>query len=181
MLIDTLARSRPAGNPDDPAYAVKISLRRLARRYQALAEEIKDTAEIGPLVTQAAPKLVALPGVGPETAGQLLETAGDNPERLRSEASFAHLCGVSPISASSGRPRHRLNRSGDRQANKALHTIVLVRMKYDLRTQEYVARPKACPKWRSSGPETLRRPRDLPAPTPSQDHRRTTLPHDLTI
>ncbi|MFF3159956.1 IS110 family transposase [Streptomyces sp. NPDC057910] len=141
-LIDTLARSRPTGRPDDPAYAVKIALRRLARRYQALDEEIKDAeAETGPLVTQAAPRLVALPGAGPETAGQLLETAGDNPQRLRSEASFAHLCGSSPISASSGRThRHRLNRSGDRQANKALHTIVLVRMKYHLRTQEYVAR-----------------------------------------
>lgn len=144
-LIDTLARTRPTGDLDDPGHAVRISLRRLARRYRALDEEIKDAeAEIGPLVTQAAPKLVVLPGLGPETAGQLLETAGDNPERLRSEASFAHLCGASPISASSGRThRHRLNRGGDRQANKALHTIVLVRMKYDQRTQEYVARRTA--------------------------------------
>lgn len=68
----------------------------------------------------------------------------DNPDRLRSEAAFAHLCGAAPVPASSGRTnRHRLNRGGDRQANKAFHTIVLVRMKYDQRTQEYVARRTA--------------------------------------
>ena len=73
------------------------------------------------LVAAAAPTLVALPGVGVDTAGQLLVTAGDNPERLRCEAAFAHLCGVAPIPASSGRTdRHRLNRGGDRQANNAL-------------------------------------------------------------
>ncbi|MGW5433199.1 IS110 family transposase [Streptomyces sp. NPDC004059] len=144
-LVDTLARSRPAGELADPACAVKTVLRRLARRYQALDEEIKEAErEIGPLVTQAAPRLVALPGVGPETAGQLLTSAGDNPDRLRSEAAFAHLCGAAPVPASSGRTnRHRLNRGGDRQANNALHTIVLVRMKYDQRTQEYVARRTA--------------------------------------
>ncbi|MFF5861100.1 IS110 family transposase [Streptomyces sp. NPDC012751] len=145
QLVDTLARSRPTGELADPASAVRIALRRLARRYQQLDEEVKDAdKEIGPLVTQAAPRLVALPGVGPETAGQLLTSAGDNPDRLRSEASFAHLCGAAPIPASSGRTnRHRLNRGGDRQANNALHTIVLVRMKYDQRTQEYVARRTA--------------------------------------
>ncbi|GEC09567.1 hypothetical protein SSP24_72220 [Streptomyces spinoverrucosus] len=144
-LVDTLARSRPGGDLNDPACAVRIALRRLARRYQALDEEIKDAnKEIGPLVTQAAPRLIALPGVGPETGGQLLTSAGDNPERLRSEAAFAHLCGAVPVPASSGRThRHRLNRGGDRQANNALHTIVLVRMKYDQRTQEYVARRTA--------------------------------------
>lgn len=144
-LIGTLARSRSTGNLEDPAYTTKVALRRLARRCQALDEEIKEAeAEIGPLVTKAAPKLVALPGVGPETAGQLLETAGDNPERLRSEASFAHLCGASRIPASSGRThRHRLNRGGDRQANRTLHAIVLVRVKYDLRTQKDVARRTA--------------------------------------
>lgn len=144
-LVDTLARSRPAGELHDPLCSVRIALRRLARRYLALDEEIKDAdREIGPLVTQVAPGLVALPGVGPETAGQLLTSVGDNPGRLRSEASFAHLCGVAPVPASSGRTnRHRLNRGGDRAANNALHTIVLVRMKYDQRTQEYVARRTA--------------------------------------
>ncbi|QCX82708.1 Transposase IS116/IS110/IS902 family protein (plasmid) [Streptomyces sp. YIM 121038] len=144
-LVDTLARCRPTGELDDPACAVRIALRRLARRYQQLDEEIKDAdREIGPLVTQAAPRLIALPGVGPETAGQLLMSTGDNPDRLRSEASFAHLCGAAPVPASSGRThRHRLNRGGDRAANNALHTIVLVRMKYDQRTREYVARRTA--------------------------------------
>jgi transposase len=110
-LIDTLGRSRPAGNLTDPACAVRTTWRRLARRYQRLCEEVAEAnADLGPLVAQAAPRLVALPGVGPETAGQLLTTAGDNPDRLRSEASFAHLCGAAPLSASSGRTnRHRLN------------------------------------------------------------------------
>jgi transposase len=144
-LIDTLARSRPSGDLSDPAHATRVALRRLARRYQQLGDEIKEAdAEIGPLVTQAAPKLVALPGVGPETAGQLLETAGDNPDRLVSEAAFAHLCAAAPVSASSGRTdRHRLNRGGNRHANSALHTIVLVRMSFDQRTKEYVARRTA--------------------------------------
>ncbi|MGV9350967.1 IS110 family transposase [Streptomyces spiralis] len=144
-LVDTLTRSRPAGALDDPVCAVKIALRRLARRYQQLDEEIKDAdKEIGPLVTQAAPRLIALPGVGPETAGQLLASVGDNPGRLRSEASFAHLCGAAPVPASSGRThRHRLNRGGDGAANNALHTIVLVRMNHDQRTREYVARRTA--------------------------------------
>ncbi|MGW4825865.1 transposase, partial [Streptomyces sp. NPDC004227] len=75
---------------------------------------------------------------------QLLITAGDNPERLTSEASFAHLCAAAPIRASSGRTnRHRLNRGGDRRANHALHMIALVRMRYDTRTQHYVARRTA--------------------------------------
>ncbi|WP_274919614.1 IS110 family transposase [Streptomyces sp. WZ-12] len=144
-LIDTLARSRPTGDLADPTCAARTALRRLARRYQQLSEEIKDAEkEIGPLVTKAAPRLIALPGVGPETAGQLLSTAGDNPGRLKSEAAFAHLCAAAPVPASSGRTnRHRLNRGGDHQANNALHTIVLVRMKYDPRTREYVARRTA--------------------------------------
>ncbi|MEU8952533.1 transposase [Streptomyces sp. NPDC048489] len=92
--------------------------------------------------------------MGPETAGQLLETAGDNPEHLPSEAFFAHLCTASPIAASSGRNhRHRLNRGGDRQANRALHTIVLVRLKYELHAQTTLsdAPPTASPRGTSSG------------------------------
>ena len=84
---------------------------------------------------------MALPGVGVDTAGQLLVTVGDNPQRLRSEAAFAHLCGVSPIPASSGRThRHRLNRGGDRQANHALWRIALVRMHCHPPTRAYVER-----------------------------------------
>ncbi|MGW0811641.1 IS110 family transposase [Streptomyces viridiviolaceus] len=145
QLIAQLARSRPGTDLADPTCAVRTALRRLARRYQHLTEEIAEAdAELEPLVAQAAPGLVELVGVGTETAAQLLITAGDNPDRLKSEASFAHLCGASPISASSGRTnRHRLNRGGDRQANHALHTIALVRMRYDPRTRLYVARRTA--------------------------------------
>ncbi|MFD5922794.1 transposase [Kitasatospora sp. NPDC058201] len=93
------------------------------------------------LIARTAPGLLALPGVGTETAGQLLVTAGDNPDRLASEASFAHLRAAVPVPASSGRTdRHRLNRGGDRQANRALHTIVPVRMRHNPRTRDFVAR-----------------------------------------
>jgi len=126
-LIDTCAKMRPTADLADPGQATKAALRRLARRHQQLTKEIRELdAELAPLVTAAAPGLLALPGVGIEVAGQLLTTAGDNPHRLHSEAAFAHLCGVAPIPASSGRTkRHRLNRGGDRAANTALHTIAL--------------------------------------------------------
>ncbi|MFJ5535400.1 IS110 family transposase [Streptomyces sp. NPDC093261] len=145
QLISQLSRSRPGTDLADPSCAVKTALRRLACRHQNLTEEIAEAdAELQPLVAQAAPGLLELIGVGTETAAQLLITAGDNPDRLKSEASFAHLCGAAPISASSGRTnRHRLNRGGDRQANHALHTIALVRMRYDARTRLYVARRTA--------------------------------------
>jgi transposase len=147
-LIAACARLRPGAHGPalatltDPHTATKTSLRHLARRHQYLGQEIAELdADIGPLVAALAPGLLALPGVGPEVAGQLLASAGDNPTRLRSEAAFAHLCGVAPIPASSGRTdRHRLNRGGDRAANNALHTIVLCRLRYDPRTQQYMAR-----------------------------------------
>lgn len=141
-LIRTLARLRPGDDLSRPLAAARASLRRLARRHQALDTEIAELdTEIGPLVKQAAPALLELFGVGPETAGQLLASAGDNPERMRSEGAFAHLAGVAPIPASSGRThRHRLNRGGDRAANNALHTIVLTRMRFDERTRAYVER-----------------------------------------
>jgi transposase len=139
-LARTSARLRP-GDLADPA-ATKAALRRLGRRILALAEEIAELdAELKTLTAQAAPTLLARTGVGPDVAGQLLATAGDNPERLHSEAAFAHLCGVAPIPASSGRrDRHRLNRGGDRAANHALHTIALCRMRWDPRTRAYVQR-----------------------------------------
>lgn len=141
-LIRTLARLRPGADLAAPVNATKAALRRLARRHHLLDEEIAELdAQITPLVRAAAPDLLALYGVGPETAGQLLATAGDNPERMRSEAAFAHLAGAAPVPASSGRThRHRLNRGGDRAANNALHTIVLVRMRHDERTRAYVER-----------------------------------------
>ncbi|NYD44657.1 transposase [Actinomadura luteofluorescens] len=141
-LIGALARLRPAGDLSDPPTATRAALRRLARRHQALDIEITELdTELGPLVQRAAPALLELFGVGTETAGQLLASAGDNAERMRSEAAFAHLAGVAPIPASSGRTRrHRLNRGGDRAANNALHTIVPVRMRHDPRTRAYVQR-----------------------------------------
>jgi transposase len=144
-LIRRLACSRPGTDLVDPLCAVRTALRRLARRYRQLTDEIAETdTELGPLVAQAAPDLIALPGLGTETTAKLLITAGDNPDRLTSEASFAHLCAAAPIPASSGRThRHRLNRGGDRQANNALHMIALVRMRHDPRTRAYVARRTA--------------------------------------
>ena len=93
------------------------------------------------LVATTAPALVACFGVGTDTAGALLVSAGDNPQRLRSEAACAHHCGVAPIDASSGLTiRKRLNRGGDRTANQALWRIVMVRMVHDPRTRRYVER-----------------------------------------
>lgn len=134
-----------AALPDPIPAATKSTLRRLARRHQQLTDEIGDIdADLLPLVTLAAPALLALNGVGVEVAAQLLATAGDNPDRLSSEAAFAHLCGVAPLPASSGRTdRHRLNRGGDRAANSALHTITLCRMRWDPRTRAYVTRRTA--------------------------------------
>ncbi|HCA84348.1 MAG TPA: IS110 family transposase [Streptomyces sp.] len=141
-LIRTVSRLRPGNDLSRPLAATRAALRRLARRHQTMDEEIAELdAELGPLTRQAAPALLELYGVGPETAGQLLASAGDNPERMRSEAAFAHLAGVAPIPASSGRThRHRLNRGRDRASNNALHTIVLVRMRYDEGTRAYVER-----------------------------------------
>ncbi len=140
-LARASTRLRP-GDLADPTGATKAALRRLGRRILALGEEIAELdAELKTLTAQAAPTLLASKGVGPDVAGQLLATAGDNPERLHSEAAFAHLCGVAPIPASSGRrDRHRLNRGGDRAANHALHTIALCRMRWDPRTRDYVQR-----------------------------------------
>ncbi len=126
----------------DPVEATKAALHAIAHRVQALTAEITQADKrLRPLVTRTAPRLSALSGVGPEVAGQLLATAGDNPHRLRCEATLAHLCGAAPIPASSGRTdRHRLNRGGDRQANRALYTIALSRMRTDPRTRDYVDR-----------------------------------------
>lgn len=127
---------------DDPQSAVKAALRAVARRICDLDAEIAlADRRIAPAVTRPAPATLALRGVGPQVAAQLVVTAGDNPDRLRSEAAFAHLCGAAPLPASSGRTdRHRLNCGGDRHANNALHTIVLSRMRHDPRTQAYVER-----------------------------------------
>ena len=141
QLVATTAALRP-GELNTVIAATKLALRELARRHQTLSAEItRLEAAIVPLLTATAPELLALHGVGPETAGILLVTAGDNPQRLTTEACFAHLCGAAPIEASSGRTtRHRLNRGGDRQANHALWRIVIVRMKTHAPTRAYVTR-----------------------------------------
>jgi transposase len=140
-LLERASTYRP-GAKRDVISLTKYSLRMLARRAITLEEEISEIdAIIKPLVKETAPALVSTLGVGTDAASALLVTAGDNPERLRSEAAFAHLCGASPLDASSGKnERHRLNRSGDRQANSALWHIVITRMVYDPRTSEYLAR-----------------------------------------
>lgn len=124
---------------------LQVALRTLARRVLTLRGEADSLDELlDQLVTAVAPELRAAKGVGTVNASQLLITAGDNPDRMRSKAAFAALCGVSPIPASSGKTnRHRLNRGGDRQANSALHHIVLVRKRYDQRTRDYVQRRTA--------------------------------------
>ncbi len=141
QLVTRAARLRPT-NPTTVDGATKFALRELARRVQALDTEIaRVNAILGPLVATTAPGLIARHGIGTDTAATLLVTAGDNPDRLRSEASFAHLCGSAPIDASSGLiKRKRLNPRGDRRANEALWRIVLVRMSTDPRTRAYVAR-----------------------------------------
>jgi transposase len=129
----------------EPTTATRAALRAIARRVQALDEEIAVAdARLRPAVTATAPRTAALFGAGPDVAGQLLATAGDNPSRLRSEAALAHLAGISPLPASSGRTdRHRLNRGGDRAANHAIHRIVLCRMRHHERTRAYVTRRTA--------------------------------------
>jgi len=140
-LVRRVAGLRPAGRTD-VVNATKIAMRTLARRVVELDAEIAELdALIEPLVAETAPELLARPGVGPDSAGALLVAAGDNPERLRSERSFAHLCGVSPLDASSGKQqRHRLNRGGDRQANAALWRIVMSRLSFDPASQLYLER-----------------------------------------
>jgi len=142
--IARCSRLRPA-EVATPLGAAKLALVSLASRWSALDAEIEMLGtELGRLVAVAAPTLVAVKGVGTEVAGALLAAAGDNPGRLHSEASFAALCGASPIEASSGRSqRHRLNRGGDRQANSALYTVVLNRLTWDDRTRAYMARRTA--------------------------------------
>ena len=132
-------RYRPAGGTDGET-TTKRALRSVARRWRFLDDEAKELrAQAKRIIDAIAPELVARNGVGYETAGQLLVTAGDNPDRLSSERSFAALCASTPVQASTGRTnRHRLNRGGDRQANSALWTIVLVRMASDPRTKAYV-------------------------------------------
>jgi transposase len=123
-------------------YHTLLSLRELGRRAQFLDGQLARLDQlIVPLVTARAPGLLALYGIGPDTAAMLLVAAGDHPERLRSEAAWAHLCGTAPLSASSGKvTRYRLNPGGDRQANHALYRIVITRLSWHPPTRAYAGR-----------------------------------------
>lgn len=140
-LIRCACRFR-IGRLDTTASTTRWTLRLLALRHEALTAEINAIDQvIVPLLAHHAPTLLELRGVGPEVAGALLVVAGDNPQRLRSEASFAALCGVTPLPASSGKTtRHRLNRGGDRRGNTALWRIAMTRLNCDPRTRDYVQR-----------------------------------------
>ena len=133
---------RPTRSTDPVTVATKAALSSLAHRIGELDEEICQLdARITPRLESHAPELLNVYGVGIDTAATLLTTPGDNPERLRSEAAWAHLCGVSPLETSSGKvTRHRLNRGGDRQANRALWIIVVSRLASDPETQAYMER-----------------------------------------
>jgi transposase len=155
QLIRMLAASRPDSVAfRDPTVATRIALRSLARRMLELSDEISGLDElITPLVEELAPRMLERVGFGIHNTGQLLVTAGDNPERLGSEPAWAMLCGSAPLPASSGKTqRHRLNRGGDRAANSALHMAAICRLRLDPRKPVHVA--------------------DLHPPLPQRRHRR---------
>lgn len=141
-MITTLFRCRPPTDLTDPIAGTLTSLRSLATTYTKLRTECDGLdGKIADLVETINPAMTQIFGCGPVTAADLIVSVGENPERIRSQAALAHLCGVAPIPASSGRTtRHRLNRGGDRQANSALHRIVLFRMHHAQPTRDYVQR-----------------------------------------
>jgi transposase len=143
QLVAACARLRPdLDNLADPIHASKAALRSLAIRVQHLEAETRTLRkQLDKLTEAVAPTTSAVFGLGPDTVSALLVTIGDNPDRLRSEAAFAHLCGVAPIPASSGKTnRHRLHRGGDRSGNSALHIAAIVRLRYDPRSRAYADR-----------------------------------------
>ena len=133
---------RPRAGVDPVLFTTNIVIRDLARRIKSLNTEMRNIDRtLIALIGDTAPSLLDLYGLGPDTAASLLVAAGDNPERLNSERAWAHMCGVTPIAASSGKvTRYRLNRGGDRNANAALYRIVLTRMSSHDQTRQYVAR-----------------------------------------
>lgn len=145
-LVTTATCFAADGPVTDPTAATELAMRSLARRIEALTDEIGQLeTERDRIIDQAAPQLLALKGVGHHSAAALLIAAGDNPDRLGSEGAFAKLCAAAPKPVTSGRSnRHRLDRGGHRQANRALHTIVVSRIRWpDQRTRDYVTRRNA--------------------------------------
>ena len=142
-LVSEAANMRPNRGSDPVSYTTNLMIRNLAKRIKRLNNEMAETDRLlTDLITQTAPGLFKLHGVGTDTAASLLVAAGDNPDRLHSEGSWAHLCGVTPLPANSGKvtTRFRLSRGGDRQANAVLYRIVLTRMNSHEETRTYVAR-----------------------------------------
>ena len=141
-LLQTCAGFRVAADDDSLAAITRFAMRELAQRALYLDDRLNEVKlRLKRITERIAPALTQLKGVGPDVASTLLLTAGDNPERLRNERSFASLCGVSPVQASSGKTRrHRLNRGGDRQANAALWRITLVRLNCDPHSKDYLAK-----------------------------------------
>lgn len=141
-LANKASSLRPRPGEDTVRYTTLVTLRALGQRVQYLREENKGLNRLlRPLIRESAPELLDVYGVGFDTAAKLLVAAGDNPERIRTEAAWAHLCGVAPIPASSGKTRrYRLNRGGNRQANSALYHIIITRMRHHQPTRDYVAR-----------------------------------------
>ena len=175
--MQALTRCRPTTHDDPTWAAVLISCKALAQRIEFLERQTQElTTEIDTLTTALNPALRAAYGVGPDTAAQLLITAGTNSHRLRSEAAFAMLAGVAPIPASSGKTtRHRLCRGGDRAANNALHRIAVVRWSHDPHTRDYIARQLAAGRSKKDVLRLLKRAiaremfKHLTAPCPIDD------------
>jgi transposase len=157
-LLDRCSRLRRSKTTTPDELAVRIVLRTLARRIEAATAEASELErEILAHVRELAPQLLDEPGVGPIVAAQLL-VAWSHHGRVRSEAAFARLAGVAPVPASSGQTtRHRLSRGGDRQLNRALHTVILHRRQHDPATKEYIARRIAEGKSRRDATRLLKR------------------------
>ncbi len=177
-LVEALTRCRPSAHEDPTTVSVLIACKALAQRIEYLDRQHRElTAELDTLTTALNPALRAAYGVGPDTAAQLLITAGINSHRLRSEGAFAMLAGAAPIPASSGKTtRHRLSRGGDRAANNALHRIALVRWSHDQRTRAYVTRQLATGRSKKDILRLLKRAiaremfKHLTAPCPIDDY-----------
>jgi transposase len=145
-LVGACMRLRPdTARLDDPTQAAKAALKSVAIRAHTLELEARDLKkQLTTLTRSVAPATSAVFALGPDTVAALLVAIGDNPDRLRTEAAFAHLCGVAPIPASSGKTnRHRLHRGGDRSGNQALHIAVIVRLRYDQRARDYATRRRS--------------------------------------
>jgi hypothetical protein len=177
-LVQALLKCPPTAHEHPTTVALLTACKALAQRIEFLERQTDElTAQIDTLTTRLNPALRAAFGVGPDTAAQLLITAGTNTDRLRSEAAFAKLSGAAPIPASSGKTtRHRLSRGGDRAANNALHRIALVRWSHDPRTRDYVTRQLAAGRSKKDILRQLKRAiaremfKHLTAPCPIDDY-----------